>query len=266
MVQDARMQETDEIEERDLFPSGVPTTERDKQFLMDQYKLAVEIWDRVRARRQLANSFYVTINSAVIVALWGKESPAFGSGYVALAGMIITVLWFLTILNFRSLADSKFTVICTLEKYLPSAPFRAEPRAPRSFPFTWTERCIPVVFFFMYAGMLPFANWSLPSLLHKGPKEAWLLSDIPPAGRAGPGFDVAVWHGIAAPAGIDPQLALRINGIFNQVLQTPAVRTAITETQAADIVGGTPAQFDAFIKSELQRWPEVVRAAGITPQ
>ena len=92
------------------------------------------------------------------------------------------------------------------------------------------------------------------------------LPDTPPVGRTIPGFDVAVWHGIAAPAGIDPQLALRINGIFNQVLQTPAVRTAITETQAADIVGGTPAQFDAFIKSELKRWPEVVRAAGITPQ
>jgi tripartite-type tricarboxylate transporter receptor subunit TctC len=33
--------------------------------------------------------------------------------------------------------------------------------------------------------------------------------------------------------------------------------------QAADIVGGTPQQFDAFIKRELQRWPEVVKAAGI---
>ena len=43
----------------------------------------------------------------------------------------------------------------------------------------------------------------------------------------------------------------------------PAVRSAITEAQAADIVGGTPQQFDAFIKSELQRWPEVVKTAGI---
>ena len=61
-------------------------------------------------------------------------------------------------------------------------------------------------------------------------------------------------------------LATRINGVFNQVLQVPAVRTAITEAQAADIVGGTPQQFDAFIKSELKRWPEVVKTAGITPQ
>ena len=77
------------------------------------------------------------------------------------------------------------------------------------------------------------------------------------------GFDVAVWHGIAGPAGMDPALVARINGIFNQVLQVPAVRSAITQAQAADIVGGSAQQFDAFIKSELQRWPEVVKAAGI---
>jgi tripartite-type tricarboxylate transporter receptor subunit TctC len=44
------------------------------------------------------------------------------------------------------------------------------------------------------------------------------------------------------------------------------VRKAITEAQAAEVVGGTAQQFDAFIKSELKRWPEVVKAAGIEPQ
>jgi len=92
------------------------------------------------------------------------------------------------------------------------------------------------------------------------------LPDVPPAGQTIPGFDVTVWHGIVGPAGMDPALVARINGIFNQVLQVPAVRTAITEAQAAEIVGGTPQQFDAFIKSELKRWPEVVKAAGIKPE
>jgi tripartite-type tricarboxylate transporter receptor subunit TctC len=89
------------------------------------------------------------------------------------------------------------------------------------------------------------------------------LPDTPPVAQTIPGFDLAVWHGIVGPAGMDPALVTRINGIFNQVLQVPAVRTAITGPQAADIVGGTPQQFDAFIKSELKRWPEVVKAAGI---
>jgi tripartite-type tricarboxylate transporter receptor subunit TctC len=89
------------------------------------------------------------------------------------------------------------------------------------------------------------------------------LPDVPPASKTIPGFDVSVWHGIVGPAGMDAALVSRINGIFNQVLQLPSVREAITVSQAAEIVGGTPQQFDAFIKSELKRWPEVVRQAGI---
>ena len=92
------------------------------------------------------------------------------------------------------------------------------------------------------------------------------LPDTPPVSQTIPGFDVSVWHGIVGPAGMDPALVARINGVFAQVLQVPSVRTAITEAQAADIVGGTPAEFDAFIKGELKRWPEVVKAAGIKPE
>jgi tripartite-type tricarboxylate transporter receptor subunit TctC len=89
------------------------------------------------------------------------------------------------------------------------------------------------------------------------------LPDTPPVGKTIPGFDVAVWHGIAGPAGMDPALTAHINGIFNKILRTPTVRTAISDQQAADIVGGSAQQFDDFIKSELKRWPEVVKAAGI---
>jgi len=92
------------------------------------------------------------------------------------------------------------------------------------------------------------------------------LPDVPPAGQTIPGFDVSVWHGVVGPAGMDPALVARINGVFNQVLQVPQVRNAISEAQAAEIVGGTPQQFDAFIKGELKRWPEVVKAAGIKPE
>lgn len=89
------------------------------------------------------------------------------------------------------------------------------------------------------------------------------LPDVPPAGQTIPGFDVSVWHGIVGPAGMDPALVTRINAVFNQVLQAPAVRAAISDGQSADIIAGTPQQFDAFIKGELKRWPEVVKAAGI---
>ena len=89
------------------------------------------------------------------------------------------------------------------------------------------------------------------------------LPDTPPAAATIPGFDVSVWHGIVGPAAMDSGLVARINGIINQVLADEKVRKAIIETQAADIIGGTPQQFDAFIKGELKRWPDVVRALGI---
>ena len=100
---------------------------------------------------------------------------------------------------------------------------------------------------------------------HLGAADA-ATARTPPVARTIPGFDVSVWHGIVGPAGMDPALVTRINAVFNQVLRVPTVQRAITELQAADIIGGTPQQFDAFIKSELRRWPEVVKTAGIQPQ
>ncbi len=89
------------------------------------------------------------------------------------------------------------------------------------------------------------------------------LPEVPAVGKTLPGFDVTVWHGIAGPAGMSPALVGRLNDIFNKVIAAPAVRKAIVENQAGDIVGGSAAQFDTFIKAELKRWPEVVKAAGI---
>ncbi len=89
------------------------------------------------------------------------------------------------------------------------------------------------------------------------------LPDMPPASQSLPGFSIELWHGIVAPAGMDPALVARINSIFNQVLETPAVRNAINVSQAAEAVGGSAAQFDTLIKAELKRWPQVVKDAGI---
>ncbi|MBX9778141.1 MAG: hypothetical protein K2Y71_27475 [Xanthobacteraceae bacterium] len=91
------------------------------------------------------------------------------------------------------------------------------------------------------------------------------LPDTPPVAQMIDGFDVSVWHGIVGSGGMDTALVMRINRIFNQVLQVPAVRTAIMETQAAQIIGGSPSDFDNFIRDELTRWPEVIASAGIKP-
>jgi tripartite-type tricarboxylate transporter receptor subunit TctC len=89
------------------------------------------------------------------------------------------------------------------------------------------------------------------------------LADTPPVTQSIPGFSIDLWHGIVAPAGMDPALVSRINAIFNKVLETPAVSAAISQAQAAEVVGGSPEQFDDLIKAELKRWPELIKSVGI---
>ena len=93
------------------------------------------------------------------------------------------------------------------------------------------------------------------------------LPDTPPAWRCYPvltsPFGTASW---GPPAWI-LHLSPGSTASSTRLWQVPAVRAAITGAQAAEIVlGGILQQFDAFIKSELKRWPEVVKAAGITAQ
>ena len=68
----------------------------------------------------------------------------------------------------------------------------------------------------------------------------------------------------AWPAGMDPALVERINAVGNAVIAGPEFRDALARNQAGQVVGGTPASFDAFLRGEAARWVPLVRAAGIT--
>lgn len=73
-----------------------------------------------------------------------------------------------------------------------------------------------------------------------------------------PGFDINLWIGVVAPAGTPAAVVDRLNADFNKVLAMPAVRDRIAAL-GANIVGGTPTQFDAFIRRELQRWAKTIK-------
>ncbi len=89
------------------------------------------------------------------------------------------------------------------------------------------------------------------------------MPGIPPVSDTLPGFDLNVWHGIAGPAGMDPALALRINAVFGRIAAMPEVQEAIFRNQAGRVVGGTPADFAAFIRRETERWTPILREGGI---
>jgi hypothetical protein len=86
--------------------------------------------DRVSARRATANTFFVTVNGALaaVVGLagWSKTSEAFGLVLTALAGVTLSLTWWLLIRYYRRLNKAKFEVIHDIETRLPEQPFTAE--------------------------------------------------------------------------------------------------------------------------------------------
>jgi tripartite-type tricarboxylate transporter receptor subunit TctC len=90
-----------------------------------------------------------------------------------------------------------------------------------------------------------------------------LLPGIPAVSTVLPGFEVAVWHGIVAPAGMDPGLALRINEVFGRIAAMEDVKQRIFDTQAGTVVGGSPQDFANHIRREVARWTPVIREGGI---
>jgi tripartite-type tricarboxylate transporter receptor subunit TctC len=90
-----------------------------------------------------------------------------------------------------------------------------------------------------------------------------LLPDVPAVSTVLPGFEVAVWHGILAPAGMEPALVRRINEVFGAIAAMPDVQQRIFEAQAGTVVGGTPEDFANHIRREVARWTPIIREGGI---
>ena len=84
---------------------------------------------------------------------------------------------------------------------------------------------------------------------------------MPAFGEAYPGFEIDTWWGLTAPAGTPPDVLARLNSAFVAALQAPDIRTRFAQIMA-EPVPSTPAQFDALIRRELQRYQKVVKASG----
>ena len=70
------------------------------------------------------------------------------------------------------------------------------------------------------------------------------------------------WIGLLAPAKVPKDIVHRLSAEMQQVLDTPEIHAKLIE-YGIDPVGGTPEQFDTFIRSEAKRWAEVVKKADI---
>jgi tripartite-type tricarboxylate transporter receptor subunit TctC len=94
-------------------------------------------------------------------------------------------------------------------------------------------------------------------------KRSGVAPDLPTMAESGyPGFEAVPWFGLMAPAGTPPAIIDKIHREAVRVLAMPDVRKRLDEL-GLDLIGGSPEEFAAVIRSETPQWAKVIREAGI---
>jgi hypothetical protein len=136
-----------------------PAKEKYQAHLLEQYKLYVEMADRVSQRRLTTNSYFLSINTAVLAFIGYssvKEKSA-GLWLIGVAGIVLSLLWFFIVTSYRDLNTAKFTIIHEVEKRLPLSLYAAEWNAMGRGkvsglyrPLSHIERVVPWIFVVLY--------------------------------------------------------------------------------------------------------------------
>jgi tripartite-type tricarboxylate transporter receptor subunit TctC len=104
------------------------------------------------------------------------------------------------------------------------------------------------------------------ALATTGLKRSPLMPDVPTVSEAGvPGYEATIWIGVMAPKGTPPQIIKLLNTEINKVIELPAVREAWAK-QGAIPMHMTPAEFDVYLRKDIDKWANVVKVSGATAQ
>jgi len=88
--------------------------------------------------------------------------------------------------------------------------------------------------------------------------------EIPPLADVGvPGYDIAAWQMLVAPAGLPPDILAKLNGAVNEIVNSPEVSQQFVKLGLVPHGKKSPEELRRFVKSEAVRWRKVVEAAGI---
>ena len=146
-----------------------------KEHLLEQYKLYVQMADKISDRRATANSFFLSLNSFLLTVL--GVLPQLESNIVeftqiwvivvAIGGITFCLAWIMLIRGYRKLNGAKFKVINKIEEKLPLSMYESEwkylgglkekmrfgPLTIGYSPLSLIERWVPVVIIFLYISL-----------------------------------------------------------------------------------------------------------------
>lgn len=156
--------------------SDVPygSHEKYQDHLFNQYKLYVEMADQISSRRQIVNSFFLSINTALISLLGyltindSSQSDPFFYLLMAGVGAGLNYLWYNFIKSCGILNDAKFKIINKIEKFLPLNIYDTEWESVERgetlkfyLTFTSIEIRIPCLFILLHVSVVAWGYFKL---------------------------------------------------------------------------------------------------------
>lgn len=95
-------------------------------------------------------------------------------------------------------------------------------------------------------------------------KRSPVLPELPTVAEAGvAGYEAVAWYGVLAPAGTPSQVVSRLNVEISRILKEPEINRRLS-AEGAELKGGSPEQFAAHIRTEIDKWARVIERAGIS--
>ena len=118
-----------------------------------------------------------------------------------------------------------------------------------------------------FASALPYVKTErLRAIAVTTRMRAKTLPAVPTVAESGsPGYEFSTWYGLIAPARVPRRIVEHLSGTTVAVLSTPEARQRY-EAQGLDPIPSTPGHYAAYLRSEIEKWTKVVRAANIQLQ
>jgi tripartite-type tricarboxylate transporter receptor subunit TctC len=93
-------------------------------------------------------------------------------------------------------------------------------------------------------------------------KQNTLIASVPPVAQFVPGFDWQAWQGVSVPAATPAPIVARLSAEMQKFQNTADFREQLVKFGMEPWAPITPAEFSAYVKSEMPRWAEAVRLSG----